>query len=149
MAGTGKESGAKVRTTPEILLRNFPPGVVDLAGRIRKLVRVEAREASETATLGWKTINFRAGGRQFAYLALYVDRVHLGFDKGVLLDDLLGLLQGLGKMAWYVRIASPREIQAPALRNPIRQALRLNALAPPMGRQVTSMHKPQTQRDTP
>ena len=112
----------------------YPPEVVKLAESIRALIKVEVQGVEETAYLGWRTINFRVDGQQFAYLGLQPGYVHFGFDKGVLLDDPERLLGGQAKIARYVRIHSPKKVNKAAIRGLVQDAVRLNALTPKAAR---------------
>ena len=70
-------------------------------------------------------------------MAAYSGHVNLGFNRGAALADPAGLLVGSGARIRHVRVATRRELAAPALRGLVRAAVAQGrALAPGAGRAV-------------
>lgn len=85
---------------PELLLEGYPPPMASLAEGLRRIVRVAVPEAIERVRPGWRVIGYDVpAGRRTAYFAWIMPErvhVHLGFPKGMLLDDPAGILEGRG-----------------------------------------------------
>jgi hypothetical protein len=64
--------------------------------------------------LGWRLIGYNAPA-YFAFITVDHDRVRIGFEWGVLLDDPSALLQGTGSQVRYVTVRSAAVLKEPAL----------------------------------
>lgn len=93
-------SDAPVPMPVEAFLANYPPDIVAIAERLRRIVHEAVPDAVERVRPGWRLIGYDLPGRRrsvyFAYAALEAAHVHLGFERGVLMDDPDGVLQGAG-----------------------------------------------------
>ncbi len=117
-------SAAMPRTTvppdlipPEALLADYPPPMAHLAQELRALVREAVPEALERVRTGWRIIGYDlpVSPRRtvfFAWIMTQREHVHLGFPKGVLLDDPQRALGGDGitKQARWLTVAHPDEL---------------------------------------
>ncbi len=101
---------------PEALLAGFPPPMGDLAERLRVIVRSAVPELIERVRVGWRLIGYDVPvGRRSAYFAWILPEathVHLGFPRGVLLDDESGVLLGRGitKQARWFTLRGPGDV---------------------------------------
>lgn len=86
----------------DAFLASFPPPLVEVAERLRVIVRAALPEAAERVRPGWGLIGYDLPvGRRSAYVAWIWPEprsfhVHLGFEHGILFDDPAGLLEGRG-----------------------------------------------------
>jgi hypothetical protein len=101
---------------PEVLLDGYPPPMAALAEGLRKVVRAAVPVALERVRLGWRVIGYDVPvGRRTVYFAWIMPEaahVHLGFPKGVLLDDPMGALEGRGitKAARWFTLREPADL---------------------------------------
>lgn len=109
------------RPTPEQFLAAFPPEIRALADQLRQLIKQTIPHIVEAVYPGWKLIGYREQdgkrSRYFCFVAPFEDRVVLGFEYGVLMADVAGLLEGDGKQVRYVTLRSqanlrPHELSA-------------------------------------
>jgi hypothetical protein len=110
----------RVASIEDLLARCSPPvGRLVEAARRRVLTAVPA--ATERLRAGWGLIGYDAPA-YFAYLAPMKDHVRIGFERGAVLEDPGGLLQGTGTQVRHVEVRSATELRAPALAALLRQA---------------------------
>jgi hypothetical protein len=101
---------------PELLLADYPPPMAALADGLRRVVQAAVPEALERVRSGWRVIGYDVPvGRRTAYFAWVMPErahVHLGFPKGVLLDDPDGILEGRGitKAARWFTLQAPDDL---------------------------------------
>ena len=101
---------------PELLLEGYPPPMVAMAEGLRRIVRAAVPEAIERVRPGWRVIGYDVPvGRRTAFFAWIMPQqvhVHLGFPKGVLLDDPSGILEGEGitKAARWFTLREPDDL---------------------------------------
>ena len=101
---------------PELLLEGYPPPMAALAEGLRRIVRAAVPEAIERVRPGWRVIGYDVPvGRRTAFFAWIMPQhahVHLGFPKGVLLDDPSGVLEGQGitKAARWFTLGEPDDL---------------------------------------
>jgi hypothetical protein len=85
---------------PEALLADYPPSHAVIAERLRAIVKDAAPEAIERVRSGWRLIGYdlpiKRHGAFFAWIWLEPEHVHLGFPRGVLMDDPRGAMRGAG-----------------------------------------------------
>lgn len=115
---------------PEYLdfLAPFGAGMVDLALATRTVV---VREAPAAVELIYDAYNAVATGYSFTgrpsdafiHIAVYANWVNLGFNRGSELADPDGLLHGTGRRIRHIRISSIQDLQNPALRTLVRNAI--------------------------
>ena len=101
---------------PELLLADYPPPMASLAGALRGIVQAAVPEALERVRPGWRVIGYDVPiGRRTAYFAWIMPErvhVHLGFPKGMLLDDPDDVLEGRGitKAARWFTLQAPEDL---------------------------------------
>ncbi len=82
----------------EVLLEGYAPPLLEIAERLRELVKEAAPEATERVRPGWRLIGYdlpiRRNGVFFAWIWPEGVHVHLGFPNGDLMDDPGGVLDG-------------------------------------------------------
>jgi len=85
---------------PEALLADFPPPHVAIAERLRSIVKAAVPDAMERVRPGWRLIGYdlpvRRHGAFFAWVWLEPEHIHLGFPRGVQMDDRRAVLRGAG-----------------------------------------------------
>ena len=110
------------------IVADVSPPVRDLALRTRALIREVLPDVVEVPWPRQRTVGFGVGPKKmsehFCYVAVLADRVNLGFNYGSELPDPEGLLQGTGKLFRHVKIASPQDLENPALRRLLEAASR-------------------------
>jgi hypothetical protein len=83
---------------PEALLADYPPSHVEIAERLRAIVLGAVPDAIERVRPGWRLIGYDVPVRRrtsmFAWIWLEPEHVHLGFPRGVHMDDPRGVLRG-------------------------------------------------------
>ena len=90
-----------IETIPvEALLADYPPSHAVIANRLRTIVTDAVPEAIERVRTGWRLIGYDLPvGRRgvlFAWIWLEPEHVHLGFPRGVHMDDARGVMKGAG-----------------------------------------------------
>lgn len=84
----------------DALLADFSPAHGAIAERLRRVVLDAVPEAIERVRPGWRLIGYdvplRSRGAFFAWIWPEPEHVHLGFPRGILMDDPGGVLQGAG-----------------------------------------------------
>ena len=112
----------------EEIVADASPPVRDLALRTRALIREVLPDVVEVPWPRQGTVGFGVGPKKmsehFCYVAVLPDRVNLGFNYGSELPDPEGLLQGTGRLFRHVKIASPQDLESPALRHLLEAASR-------------------------
>ena len=104
---------------PEALLEDYPPTMAALAHGLRGLVLAAVPDAIERVRPGWRIIGYDVrAGRRTAYFAWVMperEHVHLGFPRGVHLDDLGQVLEGHGitKAARWFTFREPADLGRP------------------------------------
>lgn len=122
---------------PEALLDGYPPAMAALANGLRRVVLDAVPDAIERVRPGWRIIGYDVPiGRRTAYFAWVMPErvhVHLGFPKGILLDDPVGALEGRGitKAARWFTLREPGDLAEERLANYARAAAELARLRRP------------------
>lgn len=84
----------------DALLADFTPGHTAIAEVLRRVVLDAVPEAIERVRPGWRLIGYdlpvRRHGAFFAWIWPEPEHVHLGFPRGILMDDPLGWMRGEG-----------------------------------------------------
>lgn len=116
---------------PEALLEGYPPPMREIAQALRSLVQATEPDAIERVRPGWRVIGYdvpigRRRSAFFAWIMVEAVHTHLGFPKGVFMDDPAGLLHGAGeaKLARWVTFRHVDEIDAPQLETLVHEAAR-------------------------
>jgi hypothetical protein len=87
------------------LLADYPTAVVELTLRLRDVIRSILPEARERVYLGWRGLGFHHPDAGYL-CALFpgADQVRIGFERGHLLHDPDGLLEGDGHQVRYFSV---------------------------------------------
>lgn len=119
------------RDSVEELLASCTPPVRRLVQAARKRLLELVPGATERLRVGWGILGYDAPG-YFAFVAPQADHVRIGFERGVLLDDPGGILEGRGSQVRHVCIRSEQDLAGDALARLVRQAAEMVARrAPP------------------
>jgi hypothetical protein len=119
------------RASVEELLDRCTPEVRRLVQASRRRILAAVPGATERLRAGWGILGYDAP-RYFAFVAPMRDHVRIGFERGVLLPDPQGILEGKGSQVRHVVIRRARDLKASALAALLREAAWLPA-APPSG----------------
>jgi hypothetical protein len=111
------------RRSVDDYLAAIPGQLREVAGTLRRVIRVAAPEAAEA--MKWGQPVYDAGG-PFAALKAHARHITLTFWRGAALPDPSGLLTGEGDRMRHARFASLAEVDEPALAGLIRAAVDLN-----------------------
>jgi hypothetical protein len=83
----------------------------------------------EVVKVAWPTQNIIGYGvgpkkmsEQFCYIAVFKERINLGFYYGADLADPDHLLEGSGQMMRHIKISRPEQLENPAVRDLIQAA---------------------------
>ena len=113
-----------MRITPDHILLGHSPRVRAIVARLRELVRTTVPDAREKAYPVWHGIGYRHPDcGYFCGVFPQEDCVRLLFERGVLLPDPDGLLEGKGKQTRYVDIRRQKDIRVRPLKRLIKAAL--------------------------
>jgi hypothetical protein len=131
---------------PQLLsyLAPYDPHVSDLTLALRDVVLEEAPDAIESIVKGYAvTIGFSFTGKPlkdgFCHVVTYLDHVNLGFNRGAMLPDPNGVLQGTGKLIRHVTMRDQTELDRPFVRRYLQAAIEQVGGPPPAG---AAPHKP-------
>ena len=120
---------------PELLLEGYPDPMRAVAERLRVVMRQALPDVIERVRVGWRIIGYDVPvGRRSAYFAWIMpqaEHVHLGFVRGVFMDDPAGLLDGAGitVLARWLTFAPGEPIDAPAIHALIHEGARVAGLS--------------------
>ena len=111
-------------------LAPYDPHVSRLALALREIVLEEAPEAIESVVKGYAVaIGFSFTGKPmkdgFCHVVTYSDHVNLGFNRGALIPDPNGVLQGTGKLIRHIPIRSEQDLNRVVIRRYLRTAAEL------------------------
>ena len=115
----------------EALLADYPPSHTAIAGQLRRIVIDAVPEAIERVRTGWRLIGYdlpvRRHGVFFAWIWLEPEHVHLGFPRGVHMDDPRGVMKGAGitKLARWLTYEAGAEIDGRIERELVLEAARV------------------------
>ncbi len=104
------------------------PHVSNLTLAVREMVLEEAPDAIESISKGYAVaIGFSFTGKPlkdgFCHVVTYSSHVNLGFNRGALLPDPIGALQGTGKLIRHITIGRQNELDRPFVRRYIQAAI--------------------------
>jgi hypothetical protein len=121
-----------IETIPvEALLSDYPPSHSVIADRLRAIVTDAVPEAIERVRTGWRLIGYdlpvKRHGVFFAWIWLEPEHVHLGFPRGVHMDDPRGVLHGAGitKLARWLTFEAGDRIDATVATELVLEAARV------------------------
>jgi hypothetical protein len=114
----------------------YDPHISDLTLALRDVVLEEAPDAVESIVKGYAvTIGFSFTGKPlkdgFCHIVTYSSHVNLGFNRGALLPDPNGVLQGKGKLIRHVTMRRQTELDRPFVRRYLQAAIEQVGGAPP------------------
>jgi hypothetical protein len=124
---------------PEALLADFPPPHRELGQRLREVVTDAVPEAIERVRPGWRLIGYdlpiKRNGVFFAWIWPEPEHVHLGFPRGMDMDDPLGELRGerITKLARWLTYSPGDSVDAEQATRLVLEAARV-AMLPRFGR---------------
>lgn len=110
------------------LLAEYDASVQELAEALRQLVAGTLPGIQEAADLPARLIAYSYGpGYKHTICTLILSKkgIKLGFYKGSELPDPAHLLTGTGKVHKYVQVSATKDAQAPALRELLKEALKM------------------------
>lgn len=115
----------------EAFLEDIEPPMREIAERLRTIMKGATPEATERVRLGWRLLAYdlpiKRNGAFFAWVFPERKHVHLGFPKGVLMDDPKGVLKGAGvtKYARWVTFVPGDEMDEAMLAELVLEAARV------------------------
>jgi len=119
---------ASERPTPEQFLSRFPLEIQVLAADLRALLKDAIPDAEERVIPAWGMVGYRVAHMKKTIHACFIvpkpDHVQLGFEQGVYLDDLYGLLTGKGTQVRYIPIHHAADINRDVLLPYIQDSVR-------------------------
>jgi hypothetical protein len=111
-------------TVDEFVRLRVLPQYRDIVEEIRALMRECAPGASEVISYGIPTYR---GKRGLALISPTKRGITFAFSRGASFEDRYGLLEGVGKVSKNVRMRTLKDVNKPALRYYIKQALELDS----------------------
>jgi hypothetical protein len=120
-------------------LASYDPHVSHLTLALREVVLQEAPDAIESISKGYAVaIGFSFTGKPlkdgFCHVVTYSSHVNLGFNRGALLPDPNGVLQGAGKSIRHITIRNQAELDRPSIRRYLQAAIEQIGGPPPAQR---------------
>ena len=119
---------------PEALMADYPPPHQALAQRLREIVTDAVPEAIERVRPGWRLIGYdlpvRRHGGFFAWIWPEPEHVHLGFPRGIDMEDPDGAMRGDGitKLARWLTYSPGDTIDGGLATRLVLEAARVAAL---------------------
>lgn len=105
----------------EEMLATASPDVADLARQAKALLQDVMPNVVEVVWLSQRISGYGVGPKkmseQFCYIAVFKERINLGFYYGSDLPDPHNLLEGSGKSLRHVKISHSEQLENPALRD--------------------------------
>ena len=102
------------------------PQVQNLARQAQALIEEIMPEVVKVAWPTQNIIGYGVGPKkmteQFCYIAVFKDRINLGFYYGADLPDPQQLLEGTGQMMRHIKISQPEQLENPAVRDLMKAA---------------------------
>lgn len=110
-------------TVDEFVKSKVPPEFRPVVAAIRSLMKEYAPRAQERISYGIPMYEIR---KPMAWINPSKTGVTFGFREGAYFEDRYGLLRGTGKHARHVRMKSLDQVNRPALKYYIKQALKVD-----------------------
>ena len=109
-------------------LAPYGPHVSNLTLALRHVVLEEAPQAIESISKGYAlAIGYSFTGKPlkdgFCHIVTYNTHVNLGFNRGALLPDPVGILVGKGKSIRHITIRNENELERPFIRRYLQAAI--------------------------
>jgi hypothetical protein len=123
----------------EVFVDGFPPPMREIADRLRAIVKRVTPEAEERVRLGWRILAYdlpiKRNGAYFAWIGVEKTHVHIGFPKGVLMDDSRRIMKGAGitKYARWLTYVPGQEIDAEVVTELVLEAARVAEIPKGLG----------------
>ncbi len=112
----------------EDIVLSTNPAVQHLARQAKALITSIMPNVVEIAWPAQNIIGYGVGPKkmseQFCYIALFKERINLGFYYGADLPDPAHLLEGTGNALRHVKISSVEQLENPALVKLVEEASR-------------------------
>jgi hypothetical protein len=110
-------------TVDEFVESKVQPEFRPIVSAIRSLMKECAPRAEEVMSYG---IPMYSQKKPLAWISPSKTGISLGFREGVSFEDAYGLLRGSVKHAKHIKMATPGDVNKPALRYYIKQAVKLD-----------------------
>ncbi len=110
-------------TVDEYVAKKVPPQHRDLVNELRALLRKNMPGAEELISYGVPMYRYN---KPIAWISPSKSGVSVGFRDGTSIEDKRGLLKGKGKGARNVQMRKVEDIDRAALRDYIKQAVKLD-----------------------
>lgn len=105
----------------EEMVTTASPDVAVLARQAKALIQDVMPNVVEVVWPTQRTAGYGVGPKkmseQFCYIALFKNRINLGFYYGADLPDPQNLLEGTGQNLRHIKISRPEQLADPALRD--------------------------------
>jgi hypothetical protein len=105
----------------EEMLSTANADVAALARQAKAVIQAVMPDVVEVVWLNQRISGYGVGPKkmseQFCYIALFKERINLGFYYGSDLPDPQNLLEGSGKSLRHVKISRSEQVENPALRD--------------------------------
>jgi len=118
-------------------LGKMPAKVRPIFQAARKAVKAAGPKATEISYRGqpprsasamWKIVRYEVDGSNVAGIGTFASYATIFFYRGRELNNKAGLLQGSGKDSRFLRLRTPAEAEAPAVKQLLREAFKLGGL---------------------
>ncbi len=106
---------------PNAWFESLPSKQAPVLRALRKLVLATGKDISEE--MKWGRPCYSTAKGLFCYLHVTKNHATLGFHKGGSLKDPKNLLEGTGKAMRHIKVVSMDDINAPAFRSLLKQAI--------------------------
>jgi len=110
-------------TVDEFVEHKVDPEHRSIVAAVRSLMKECAPRAEEVISYGMPVYRFK---KPFAWISPSKSAITLGFREGRSFEDRYGLLRGAAKHAKNVRMVSLADVNRPALKYYIKQAVALD-----------------------
>ena len=123
----------------EAFLETYPPPMREIVDRLRVILKRATPEAAERVRLGWRILAYdlpiKRTGAYFAWIGAEKTHVHIGFPKGVLMDDPERVLKGAGitKYARWLTYVPGQPIDAEQVTELVLEAARVAVIPKGLG----------------
>jgi hypothetical protein len=110
----------------EELMATVTPEVEALARAAKSLVEQTMPDVVEVVWANQNIASYGVGPKKmsehFCYIALFKERINLGFYYGTELPDPTHLLEGTGNLLRHIKITQPTQLKDPALHQLVKAA---------------------------
>ena len=117
----------KNKITPEDILRDHSPPIVEMVYELRAIVRETLPEATEKAYPGWHAIGYRhTEAGYICSIFPYEDGIKVYFEYGKFLPDPDKLLEGETKQTRYYALGVGDKIKSKSFKNLLLASVRFD-----------------------